>query len=493
MVAGESEAIGPYEVLRLLGAGGMGSVYLALDGDGRTVAVKVLHPHIAVQAQGLERMEREAEAMRQVRSPYVAEIVDVDLTGESPYLVTRYVQGLSLHRIIEDRGPLSGDALRTVARGLAKALEVIHAAGVVHRDLTPRNVMMADGTPVVIDLGLALSLDATRMTQGVIGTPGYVAPEVLNGERPGPAADVFAWGATVVFAATGEQCFRGFSVMEIFNKVLNEVPDLDGVPFELVADVAAALAKDPKARPEAGALVGGAVQGDVPPSPQPVGRAVHAERFEPVHARFHEAMAQGDVGAAVAAATELGHVATEAANREQIAWGLRYQGEALVARGDHYNAWVNFERGRALAAEIGLRGVEAACLHGLGICAVAGNDPARAEHALRTAIAIALEIGDATVESACAFELAVMAEQRRDFPQAEWMYERVRQLAVAATNREDQAHALYGLGTCAVEQRQFTRAEACLSEALRIAEELSDTELQDWLVDELIRINPRLR
>ncbi|MGK5554629.1 protein kinase domain-containing protein [Actinomadura kijaniata] len=487
-MAKQPETIGPYEVLRLLGSGGMGSVYLALDGEGRTVAVKVLHPHIAAEARGLERMEREAEAMRQVRHPNVAEIVDVDLTGESPYLVTRYVQGLSLHRIVEERGPLAGEALRAVARGLAEALRAVHAAGVVHRDLTPRNVMMTDGRPVLIDLGLAVAPEATRMTQGVVGTPGYIAPEVFDGQRPGPAADVFAWGATVAFAATGRHCFHGATTLEVFNRVLNGEPDLDGVPADLLGAVTAALAKNPAERPRADALTDDAAPAaPPPPPPSPVAS------LAPLRARFQEAVRRDDTDGTLAAATELWRAAVATEDRAEIAEGLRALGEALVAKDDHHNAWANFEQGRALAAETGRRPTEGWCLYGLGVCAAVFKDHARADHALRHAIAIALETGDPTLESSCVFELAVMAESRRDFPQAEWMYDRLRQLSAVTGKTEDLAHALHGLGTCAVEQRQHERAEAFLTEALRVAEGLGDTELQHWIVDDLLRARPGRR
>ncbi|WP_169814016.1 protein kinase domain-containing protein [Actinomadura kijaniata] len=496
-MAKQPETIGPYEVLRLLGSGGMGSVHLALDGEGRTVAVKVLHPHIAAESRGLERMEREVAAMRQVRHPNVAEIVDADLTGETPYLVTRYVQGLSLHRVVEERGPLEGEALRAVARGLAEALRAVHAAGVVHRDLTPRNVMMTDGRPVLIDLGLAVAPEATRMTQGVIGTPGYIAPEVFDGQRPGPAADVFAWGATVAFAATGRHCFHGATTLEVFNRVLNGEPDLDGVPADLLGTVTAALAKNPAERPRADTLTGDAAPTPPPAPPLAPPPAAPPPRpaapLEPLRARFRETMQRDDADGAVAAATELWRAAVATEDRAEIAEGLRALGEALVAKDDHHNAWANFEQGRALAAEVGRRPTEGWCLYGLGVCAAAYKDHARADHALRHAITIALETGDPTLESSCVFELAVMAESRRDFPQAEWMYDRLRRLSAVTGRTEDLAHALHGLGTCAVEQRRHERAEAFLTEALRVAEGLGDAELQHWIVDDLLRARPGRR
>jgi len=247
----DPERVGPYSVLRLLGRGGMGSVYLALSPDSRAVAVKVIHPHIADEA-GLQRLAREAAAMQRVRDLHVAELVDVDLTAETPYLVTRYVPGRTLSDIVEDQGPLAGEPLDRLAGGLGRALKAIHAAGVVHRDLTPRNVLLTDGEPVVIDFGIVRVLDATRLTQGApLGTYGYVAPEILHGQRGGPATDLFAWGATIAYAATGRHCFAGRTEPEILRRVLFDDPDLTGVPEPLLSRVRQALSKEPADRPTA--------------------------------------------------------------------------------------------------------------------------------------------------------------------------------------------------------------------------------------------------
>ena len=148
--------------------------------------------------------------MRRVRSAFVAEVLDADVTGEFPYIVTRYVPGPTLEAMVRSRGPLSGSGLRRLAYGTAEALTAIHAAGVVHRDLKPGNVMLTDDRPVVIDFGIAQSPDATRLTQTglVMGTPGYLAPEVIEGQPSSPASDVHSWGATMAFAATGRPPLR---------------------------------------------------------------------------------------------------------------------------------------------------------------------------------------------------------------------------------------------------------------------------------------------
>ena len=199
------DRLGPYRLLERLGEGGMGVVYLAADADHRKVAVKALRPAVAVDPNARRRLAREVETMRRVRSPYVAEVIDADVTCDPPYIVTRYVSGRTLEEVVGDGGPLTGQALARVASGLALAMAAVHAAGVVHRDLKPGNVMLARGEPVVIDFGIAQVPDSTRLTQTgmFMGTPGYLAPEVIEGKQSGAASDVHSWGATVAFAATG--------------------------------------------------------------------------------------------------------------------------------------------------------------------------------------------------------------------------------------------------------------------------------------------------
>ncbi|MCP2339884.1 serine/threonine-protein kinase [Actinomadura rupiterrae] len=247
------DRIGPYRVLEELGVGGMGEVSLALDEHGRAVAVKVLHPAVARDEVARKRLEREVATMRRVRGPFVAELLDADFTAHRPYIVTRYVQGRTLDEVLRERGPLRGSALRRLARGLARSLVAIHEGGVVHRDLKPSNVMLVDGDPVVIDFGLAHVLDATRLTLTgtAIGTPGYLAPEVLDGERATPASDVFSWGASVVHAATGRPPFGSGPAAAICSRILRGRADLNGVPRDLMPAVKAALSVDPNERPTA--------------------------------------------------------------------------------------------------------------------------------------------------------------------------------------------------------------------------------------------------
>ena len=217
------------------------------------MAVKVLHPLGTEGVNARRRLAREVETMRRVRSPYVAEVLDADVTGEYPYIVTRFVAGPTLDEMVRGRGPLSGQGLRRLAYGMAEALTAIHAAGVVHRDLKPGNVMLTDDRPIVIDFGIAQTGDATRLTQTglVMGTPGYLAPEVIEGQPSSPASDVHSWGSTMAFAATGHLPFGGGSYETIFYRIVSGRADLTGVPAPLVPLISAALARDPTHRPSA--------------------------------------------------------------------------------------------------------------------------------------------------------------------------------------------------------------------------------------------------
>jgi serine/threonine protein kinase len=257
--------LGPYRLQDRLGEGGMGVVHLARDPEGRAVAVKVLHPLGSEGVNARRRLAREVETMRRVRSPYVAEVLDADVTGDFPYIVTRFVTGPTLDEMVRTRGPLSGPGLRRLGHGMAEALTAIHAAGVVHRDLKPGNVMLADDRPIVIDFGIAQAGDATRLTQTglVMGTPGYLAPEVIEGEPSSPASDVHSWGSTMVFAATGHLPFGGGSYETIFYRIISGRADLSGVPGPLVPLISAALARDPSHRPSAGWLSAQAVTLDM--------------------------------------------------------------------------------------------------------------------------------------------------------------------------------------------------------------------------------------
>jgi hypothetical protein len=282
------KSLGPYRLQDRLGEGGMGVVHLARDPEGRPVAVKVLHPLGTEGVNARKRLAREVETMRRVRSPYVAEVLDADVAGEFPYIVTRFVPGPTLDEMVRTRGPLSGPGLRRLAHGMAEALTAIHAAGVVHRDLKPGNVMLTDDRPIVIDFGIAQAGDATRLTQTglVMGTPGYLAPEVIEGQPSSPASDVHSWGSTMAFAATGHLPFGGGSYETIFYRIISGRADLSGVPAPLVPLIAAALARDPSHRPSASWLSVQAVTLDMSAAgPAPTATYNGAQLTETQHPR----------------------------------------------------------------------------------------------------------------------------------------------------------------------------------------------------------------
>lgn len=243
--------VGPYRVLQQLGEGGMGVVHLALDARGKAVAVKVLRAHVAHDEEARRRLAREVETLGRVRSPRVAPVFDADLDAPQPYIVTRYVPGPSLDAAVRDDGPLEPQALLRLARGLAEALRAIHDVGVVHRDLKPGNVLLLDGDPVVIDFGIAHVAEASRMTMTglVMGTPGYLSPEIVEGDDVGPATDWWGWAATLAFAATGRPPFGRGGMEAVLARVCRGDADLRGVDPRLAPLLHAALDPDPARRP----------------------------------------------------------------------------------------------------------------------------------------------------------------------------------------------------------------------------------------------------
>ncbi len=247
----QPQHVGPYRLIEKIGEGGMGVVHLAVSPDGGLAAVKVLRPWLVGGEDARRRFEKEFAALHRVRGHRVAEVLDADVDGDLPYIATRYVRGSSLDKVVGDHGPLQGRALMRLADGLAEAVATVHDADVVHRDIKPGNVMMTDNGPVLIDFGLARAIDETRLTATgmVIGTPGYLAPEVVAGGLPQPPADVHGWAATIAFAATGRPPYGAGPAAVVLDRIRRGDLDIDDVEPGLASILKRALVSDPAARP----------------------------------------------------------------------------------------------------------------------------------------------------------------------------------------------------------------------------------------------------
>ncbi|GAA1357248.1 serine/threonine-protein kinase [Streptomyces beijiangensis] len=250
--ADEPRSIGAYRLLGRLGAGGMGRVYLGRSAGGRTVAVKVVHPHYALDEEFRARFRREVEAARRVGGAWTAPVLDADPEAPVPWVATGYVAGPALSQAVSAYGPLPEHSVRTLGAGLAEALAAVHHLGLVHRDVKPSNVLLTVDGPRLIDFGIARATDGTASltSTGVsIGSPGYMSPEQILGKGVTGAADVFSLGAVLAYAVTGEPPFPGDSTASLLYKVVHEEPELGSVPDGLRALVASCLAKTPAGRP----------------------------------------------------------------------------------------------------------------------------------------------------------------------------------------------------------------------------------------------------
>ena len=247
---GDPARLGRFDLLGRLGEGGQGIVYLGRGpnpGEDR-VAVKVLRS--TADADVLERLARELDAIHQVQPFVTAGVIEASAEGERRYVVSEFIDGPSLQERVDERGPLAEGDLQRLAVGTATALTAIHGAGVVHRDFKPANVLLGPDGPRVVDFGIARLTDASTITSGLIGTPSFVAPEQLAGARPTSAVDIFAWAVTMIYAATGGLAFGADSVSAVMHRILYEEPDVNGLPPSLRAIARECLEKDPARRPE---------------------------------------------------------------------------------------------------------------------------------------------------------------------------------------------------------------------------------------------------
>ncbi|MBO1334893.1 serine/threonine-protein kinase [Streptomyces sp. VRA16 Mangrove soil] len=250
--ADEPTTVGPYRLLGRLGHGGMGRVYLGRSAGGRTVAVKIVHPHFALDDEFRARFRREVEAARRVGGAWTAPVLDADPEAPVPWVATGYVAGPALSQAAGPGRVLPEHSVRVLGAGLAEALAAVHALGLVHRDVKPSNVLLTVDGPRLIDFGIARATDGTASltSTGVsIGSPGYMAPEQILGKGVTGASDVFSLGAVLAYAATGESPFPGDSSAALLYKVVHEEPELGALDGEVRDVIAGCLAKEASARP----------------------------------------------------------------------------------------------------------------------------------------------------------------------------------------------------------------------------------------------------
>jgi len=243
--------IGPYRLLARLGEGGMGRVYLGMSAGRRVVAVKVVHADHARDSEFRERFKVEVAAARKVQAAFTAPVIDAGEDDDPPWLVTSLVDGPSLADVIKSLGPLPAEPVWQLVAGMAEALAAVHACGIVHRDVTPGNVLLAIDGPRLIDFGLARALGSSNMTATgiVIGTPAFLSPEHVRGDPVGPASDIFSLGSLMVFAATGAGPFGSDEPVKVIGRIMGGKPDFRGLRGGLLDMAAACLAVDPADRP----------------------------------------------------------------------------------------------------------------------------------------------------------------------------------------------------------------------------------------------------
>ncbi|MBL7489914.1 protein kinase [Frankia sp. AgB1.9] len=287
LAAHDPHRVGPYPLLSRLGTGGMGTVYLGRGERGRLVAVKVIRPDLAADEEFRRRFRQEVAAARRVAPFCTAEVLDADPDAAAPYLVTEFIDGLRLDQAIARGGPLTPSTLTGLAVGVATALTAIHRAGLVHRDLKPSNVLLSLSGPRVIDFGIAQAVahgSTAKPTSWGFGSAGWMAPEQINGQPIGPAADIFTWGILMAYAGTGQHPFGEGKDIDLAYRTVSAAPDLTGLVPPLRDLIDAALAKDPAARPTARDLLlalierGHTGEPGVPPGEELLGLA--ADRAE---------------------------------------------------------------------------------------------------------------------------------------------------------------------------------------------------------------------
>ncbi|MFE3004739.1 serine/threonine-protein kinase, partial [Streptomyces sp. NPDC059243] len=249
--ADDPAVVGGYRIAAVLGAGGMGKVYLSYTPGGRPLAIKVIRPEFSEDPEFRRRFQQEVRSAQRVQGLYTAPVIDSDTEGPRPWLATAYVPGPSLAHAVARHGGLPLRSVLLLTVGVAEALTVIHGAGIVHRDLKPANVLLASDGPRVIDFGIARAADSTALTgTGVsIGTPAFMAPEQAAAGAVTPATDVFALGQIAAYAAIGAPAFGDGPSHAVLYRIVHEDPDLGRLPAELRTLVTRCLSRDPPPPP----------------------------------------------------------------------------------------------------------------------------------------------------------------------------------------------------------------------------------------------------
>ena len=332
--SGDPERIGEYTVVARLGEGGQGVVYLGQTTNGRQVAIKLLHPWFGGTARGRELFAREIEAADRIKGYTARVLASAEYAGR-PYIVSEYIAGESIQRKVDRDGPYGPAEMMDLAAGTASALSAIHAAGLVHCDVKPANILAAADGPRVVDFGIARALETiAHRDHGHRGTPAYMAPEQINQGPMGPHTDVFSWAATMIFAATGTPPF-GHSDDEyghgVMYRIVNHDPDLDGVPAALREVLSACLLKNPVKRPSASDVVSMLSRGTVS-NPLPAG----AQIGDPLtgHTRTITCVAYGLLGADRPIAVTGGHDRTtrvwDLTEHQQVGAPFRHDSAVLA-------------------------------------------------------------------------------------------------------------------------------------------------------------------
>ena len=252
----EGNELGGYRLIRRLGTGGAGTVWLAEDGGGTRVALKVMHPALATSEESRARLEREVRTVNSVRSPFVAHIIDAEIDASQPFVVSEYVEGPTLAEILSS-GPIPLRGVAALSYHLASTIAAVHHANIIHRDIKPSNIICSSRGPVLLDFGIAMAVDDQHLTRTglVSGSAGYTAPELLRGKPATKESDWWAWCATLLSCATGRAPFGKGDVMATMMRVIEGEPDLAGL-HPMVSDaLGGGLSPNPDVRPSPSLIV----------------------------------------------------------------------------------------------------------------------------------------------------------------------------------------------------------------------------------------------